>query len=202
MTDKWHLAGDIRRSLRTIRNVWPATLSVLATSANEKVAGGVVGALVSAHVLDLRKECHHDLRFFTMLVLEQVNGGTIGTKVNVLDVDQLTRFLDTWALHLCEQMPDDAEQCAKDMHHHAERLRGMVRGDRMHRYQIGRCPETVMVGEDQLGRCKGMLWASMREGDAMLPQSVVCDQESTHTWQPWQWASLGKRIERETESCG
>jgi hypothetical protein len=149
---------------------------------------------VPAHVLDVRRDCHHDLRFYATLILEQVNDGTITGRVDAGSIDELTGFVDRWAQLFVEQMPDDGDQCAKDMSKHAETLRGMVRGDQMHRYQVGRCPE-LTVADDAIVGCKGNLWASMRRGDAMLPKSIVCDLDGEHAWEPYQWAALGKRLE-------
>jgi hypothetical protein len=204
MSDPYETAGKIRRNLVTIRNVWDATITLVHRQmSDEPVTGSATSpALVPTHVLDARADCHHDLRFFTGLILDQVNGGTIHTRVDATNVPNLTRFIDTWALLFAEQMPDDADQCARDMRGHAERMTGMIRGDQLHRYQVGRCPE--LVGEEQTQLCPGNLWASM---SIVATRTRCCRSRSSadqdagllsegHAWaDPWQWAALGKRLE-------
>lgn len=190
--EPYETAGRIRRNLLTIRHVWAATITLIhRQTSDEPVTGSAASpALVPTHVLDARAECLRDLRLHVGIIRETIGGQT--SRINTTNVDDLTRFLDTWALQYAEQLPDDADQCARDMRGHAERMQGLIRGDQLHRYQIGHCPE--LVGEEQ-SRCPGNLWASMRMRDAMLPQSIVCDADPTHAWAPWQWAALGKRLE-------
>jgi hypothetical protein len=188
------VAHDIRAALIGIRNVWPAVINASKAGSSDRVTGSpAIAQAVSAHILDVRIEVQHDLRFYTMLILDQVNKGTISAKVNALDIDDMGKFIDTWALHFCEQMPDDAEDCRRDLQGQAKRLLELVRGDQTHRYQIGRCPE---IGLDEAQtRCPGELWATMRASEELLPKHIQCDRDNDHEWLPYQWHSLGKRLE-------
>lgn len=208
MSDPYETAGKIRRNLHTIRNVWGATITLVHRQASDEPVTGSAASPspVPTHVLDARRDCHRDLKLYTGIILDYVNGGGISTKVDALKVDDLARFLDVWAFLFAEQLHNPiVDRCARDMGRHADRLSGMIRGDQLHRYQVGRCPEMLAsdgAAVDHAGladhvftRCAGNLWASMRRQDTMLPQSIVCDADPAHTWAPWQWAALGKRLE-------
>lgn len=174
--DPWQTAGDIRVALIGIRNVWPAVINASRSGNSDRVSGSAaIPAAVAAHILDVRIEAQKDLRFYTMLILNEINGGGISTKVDVLDIDSMGIFIDTWALHLCEQMPDDSEDCRRDLQKQATRLLEMVRGDQTHRYQIGRCPELTL--DEAQTRCTGELLGhhagqrgTAAEADPVRPQ--------------------------------
>ena len=198
MSDPYVVAGHIRRALCTIREHYDAALTPPRVSDHN---GGrypaASGEPVDLHAADVRRETARDLAYWCRYVLDEVNHGNIRTIVRARDIAQMTRFIDTWALNLAEQLPLDADNCHREMTRNARNLEALARGWRTKRIEIGPCPETIiiMVGDlEETTRCAGTLWAEMREDDnGMLPMSVRCDTQP-HAWTPWQWRDLGRRL--------
>lgn len=44
--------------------------------------------------------------------------------------------------------------------------------------------------------CEGTIKAILRRVDSLLPSSLVCDVDDTHTWPADQWLTLGRRLKR------
>lgn len=196
MTDPYRTAGQIRASLAAIRDNYEPALNgtVPRDDSDAPRIRAQSPPPISPHILDVRAAAHHDLVFFARFILEQVNGGTITTRVDAHDIHKLCRFIDTWAQALAEQLPDDAEQCRTDMAHHAEALRRLVNGDYTSRMVIAKtCPVPVWQGEAMV-RCTGSLVAYVQHGDAPLPPGVRCDVNPQHQWAPHEWPALGRRI--------
>lgn len=192
MSTPWDTAGRIRRHLRTIRNVWAATLTTINQPDNDPVTGSTIPNLIPTDVLDARYEARKDLRLHAGIIRENIGGRT--THLDSRNIDQLCTFIDTWALLYAEQLPEDGINAATHFERHADHLVGLVKGDRIRRYHVGRCPELTLT-DDQLTPCTGTLIATMKQGDSLLPKVVACDANPEHVWQPWQWASLGKRLD-------
>ena len=198
MTEPYVVAGHIRRSLISIRDHYDAALTpprVTDDSGARYQADS--GEPVDLHAADVRREAARDLAYWCRYILDEVNGGTITTVVRAASITETTRFIDTWALALAEQLPLDADNCRDEMSKHARALEGLARGWRTKRIEVGRCPETIvtMVGDlEEMTPCTGTLWAEIREDDnGMLPTSIRCDA-APHTWTPWQWRDLGRRL--------
>jgi hypothetical protein len=196
MTDPYTTAGHIRAALAAIRDNYDAALYGTAPrdESDAHPRRAQAPPPVSPHILDVRREAHHDLAYFALFILEQVNQGTITTRVDAHDIDALCRFIDTWALALAEQHPDDADQCRRDMAHHAGALRRIVAGEYTSRMVIAdHCPNIVWAGELMV-RCTGTLIAYVQHGDAPLPPGVRCTTHPEHEWAPHEWPALGRRI--------
>lgn len=197
MTEPYAVAGHIRASLHGITDRYDEALSGTPPrdDSDAHTRRAEAPPPVSPHILDVRAETHHDLRFYALFVLEQVNGGSIATRVDGNSVTSLARFLDVWALALAEQHPADAEEARRDLGRHARALAAICNGDYTRRFAIpgGRCPEMVWRGEEMV-RCSGTLVAVMRQGDILLPRFVGCDREAGHQWAPSEWLGLGRML--------
>ena len=197
MTEPYQVAGHIRAALHGITDRYDDALGGTPpkdeSDARPKRAEAPVP--VSPHILDVRAETHHDLRYFALFILEQVNHGTITTRVDAGDVHALARFIDTWALALAEQHPDDADDARRDLAKDARNLAAIANGDVTHRFKLPghRCPELVWVG-DQLVPCTGVLQALFKQSDDRLPPSVYCVAHPEHQWAPSEWLGLGRRL--------
>ena len=199
--DPYRVAGDIRRHLRAITDFYDAALTP-ARQADESGAlhhGASAGEPVPAHALDVRREAHSDLTYWVRFVLDEVNDGTITTRVNAADITALATFLDRWALALAEQLPDDADNLRNEAQHHATALRTLVVGGAARRIKVTTCPEQILTrdtnGMEVLTPCGGTLFAVLLERDnGMLPAQVTCDREETHTWEPSRWRDLGRKV--------
>ena len=114
-------------------------------------------------------------------------------------VESTTRFVDTWALALAEQLPLDADNCQREMTAHASALHALAAGWRTRRIEVGSCPSQRLrvsqEGYEQFEPCTGLLWAVMtQDDDGLLPARIVCDLESEHEWQPHAWHALGRAL--------
>lgn len=164
-------------------------------------SGSSAGEPINLHIVDVRKESWDDVHYWCRFILDEVNQGSIQTIVRP-ELPEMLAFIRRWSTAIVDQFPDDAENLRREMQRHGAHLEGAARGWTVKRIEVGRCPEQRIVhvtgigGEpvEQFTPCMGTLWAMLRSQDTMLPKVVICDCESEHQWQPWQWAALGRRI--------
>lgn len=99
--------------------------------------------------------------------------------------------------------------CRAELTKHARNLKAVAHGTRTRSIEVGPCPEVVIVIDEDndletFARCHGTIVAVLterdpdNEEDGLLPHHLTCTIHAEHTWQPWQWADIGKRIERMT----
>lgn len=131
-------------------------------------------APVSLAVLDARRDAHADLAHYARVVLNEVNDGTITTRVNGESPFALARFLDVWALALAEQLPEEASAAWRDFHAHGAALRRFALPDRRDWVKLGKCPFVV---EDAF--CRGEVRGYGEAGQATCTD---CGQ-----WGPTEW---------------
>ena len=199
--DPFTVAGHIRANLRLIRDHYDQALDPGRVNDDSDNRGGSTGCEpVNLHTIDVRADTVRDLVFWVRFILDDLTNGPSTRTIYGTSVDDMGAFIDTWALALAEQMPDDAENCRKETKRHGEQLEGLSKLWRSRRIQIpGRCPEQILTvspeGVEEFKACTGELWATMREEDkGMLPGRVECSQTADHQWTPWQWRDLGRRI--------
>lgn len=218
--DPYIVAGHIRASLHRIRDHYDdAGDPPKHSDDSDPRKGDPARPPTDLHAIDVRRDTHHDLAFWTQFILDTVNAttdpdtgmtvGTITTKVDGSNVHALAAFVDTWALALAEQAdPDDALNCRRDMRGHGDRLRDIAQGVRTKRVTVGPCPELLMTvdessGLEQISRCPGTIVSTLRERhpdddeDGLLPQAITCTHDRDHKWSPWQWVDVGRRIGRQ-----
>ena len=211
MSDPYVIAGYIRRALHDITDHYEAAGNPpRITDDSDPRGGDPARPPTDLHAIDVRRETRDSLRFWCRFILDTVQDGTITTRVNGHDLPGMCRFIDTWALALAEQHPNDAsghkKACKEELARHARNLKTVANGTRTRSIQVGPCPEVVIAlddtGLETFQRCAGTVVAHLterdpdNEDDGLLPQVLTCDLDQAHTWQPWQWADIGKRIER------
>lgn len=199
MKDPYTAAGAIRRSLITIRDYYEDALQgAPALDESDVKATSAAGEPVNLAAVDARNDAHRDLSYWARFILDEVNDGTVVHGPADVEVDTLTRFVDIWALAICEQHPLDGDNLVREMKRHAKLLEALAKGWRVKRIEVGRCPEVVMIldGElETLTPCMGTLHAVTEEDDeGLLPPVVTCDADRDHSWTPWQWHALGRQI--------
>lgn len=199
MKDPYTAAGLIRRSLIKIREHYDDALHASPESDDSDVKStSSAGEPVNLAAIDARNDAHRDLTYWARFILDEVNDGTITHGPTDVDVDTLTRFVDIWALAICEQHPLDGDNLLKETSRHAKLLEALAKGWRVKRIEVGRCPEIVMVMDgdlETLTPCAGTLRAVTEEDDdGLLPPVVTCDSDRDHSWTPWQWHALGRQI--------
>ena len=213
MNDPYVIAGHIRRALYGIIEHYdragdPPRVQDDGDPGREDPSSRPPADL---HAIDVRREAVRDLSFWVRFILDEVNNGDITTRVDGHDVPEMARFVITWALALAEQHPGDAsghrEACREELSAHARRLKAVAHGTRTRRIEVGPCPQVDLIldedsGLEELKRCDGTIVATLterdpdNEDDGLLPQHLTCTIDGTHTWQPWQWADVGRQIER------
>lgn len=206
MNDAFVLAGRIRKNLVAINDYYAGALR---GAKNGTTNGGgssqASGEPVNLHAVDVRLNALNDLRYWTRFVLDEVNGGTITNRLDNDNASELVAFLNTWALALAEQMPDDAANLDQESHRHGLALRNLALGWATRRTRVSkRCPEMNLLvstqGLEELVPCEGELWSTIREVDnGLLPRNVLCDRDPAHVWEAHDWLGLGKRLGRDIE---
>lgn len=213
--DPYLIAGHIRRALRTITDHYEAAGDPPQISDDsDPRQGDQARPPTDLHAIDCRRDTIRHVSFWAQFILDEVQDGKITTKVRGSDLAGMARFIDTWALALAEQHPDDAsghkEACREELTRDARRLKAVAHGTRTRAIQVGPCPEVVIVEDERpdgvvretFQRCTGTVVARLTERDpdsedeGLLPRMLTCDMNSDHSWQPWQWVDVGRRIER------
>jgi hypothetical protein len=91
----------------------------------------------------------------------------------------LRRHVDWLAAHPA------AADVAAEIGDLARAARRAARRDRARRIQVGRCVEPS---------CTGTLTAVVRGRDTLLPATIACDVDGSHTWTSERWHALAKRL--------
>lgn len=208
MTDPYIVAGHIRRSLYAIAEHYDAAADPPKIRDDSDNRGGdQARPPTDLHAIDVRAVTMRHVSYWVRFILDVVNDGDITTKVNGHDLPEMTRFINTWALALAEQHPNDAsghhEACREELGKDARQLKAVAHGTRTRAIEVGPCPEVILDEQaEAFARCEGTVVANLTERDpdaeedGLLPQHLTCSLDRTHTWRPWQWADIGKRIER------
>ena len=148
-------------------------------------------APVSFAVLDARAAAHSDLAHYARVILNEVrsvDGRTIQTRVDGSDVEGLTYFLETWALRMAEEVPDEAVACKADMETHANALHAFAIPIRRNWIKLGNCP-FVIEGVF----CHGQVRGYGEEGQATCTD---CQQYGPTEW--WEEVIVGSVGELQT----
>ena len=202
------IAGKIRAAVRTILDHYDdAGDPPKITDDSDPRGGDQARPPTDVHAIDCRAEAHNGMAYWCQFILDEVNDGTIETKVRGSDLHDIARFIDTWALALAEQHPDSAsghhEACKEQLTKWGRQLRAVAHGTRTRSIEVGPCPEVILDEQaETFRRCEGTVVASLterdpdNEDDGLLPRRLTCTVDRYHSWQPWQWADIGKRIER------
>lgn len=208
MSDPYVTAGKIRRALRDITEHYDAAGDPpKITDDSDPRGGDQARPPTDVHAIDCRAETIRHVSFWVQFILDEVQDGKITTKVRGSDLQEMATFVDRWALALAEEHPNEAsghkEACREELERDARRLKAVAHGTRTRSIEVGPCPEVIIDEEaEEFRRCEGTVVAHLTErdpdaeDDGLLPQNLTCSLDQGHSWQPWQWADVGKRIER------
>lgn len=207
MTDPYVTAGHIRRALYDINDHYDDALDPPAHRDDSEARGGdLARPPTNLHALDVRQAADRDLTRWVRFILDHVNDGSIEHAPDA-GIDSKTRFVNTWALALTEQHPNDAsghkDACKEQLTRHARALKVVALGIRTKRVEVGPCPEMHIDDNESIQSCTGTVIASLTEGDpstdeggALLPEVAACTAVQEHRWHPFEWRDLGVRIGR------
>jgi len=181
-------------ALNTIREHWDALVEPLldasASVGTEPVTGGKASLTATEARISLRYETILCLNSWARIVVEDrhlTHALPLGH-----DALGLAILLERHAGWLSGH--EAGPEASRELSSMAARVKDSAEGNRSAKIQVGRCPETVWVDGDTMGRCAGNLWATIRFEEAMLPKAVVCDGPDAHSWAPHEWAALGRRV--------
>lgn len=195
--DQLDRGNRVRGDLARIRKYHEAALDGPRGTDESGIRGSSAGEPVHLDAVQERADTINDLHFWCRFILDEVNGGTITTRVSPT-LEDMSAFVARWYDLLREQHPGDADNLDAEMHGHAWRLECLARGWRTQRIQVGKCPEQTVTGQpgqETLTACTGNLWSIVRVQDVLLPEVIRCDSVEEHQWRPWQWAALGRRLQ-------
>jgi hypothetical protein len=179
MTDV-RLTGHLTDTLANIARWYPPTADPPRTAVSQtRTAYGSRPPLPAA-VLSLRRQTVDTLTSWALLVCEERD---LRGPAKPGDVAALTSFL---AAHAEWLAGFDGDYAAHELGHLAHQLEQTVRQSFPTRVRnIGPCPEPDCMGE---------LEATVRKDDDLLPSSVFCGADRTHSWRPGEWEALGRRL--------
>jgi hypothetical protein len=175
-------AGRITTALHTISDCYDDTLEPARRGNGSHVLTSMVNPPlpVSADVLDKRAKAHERLAWWA---LQTMRGQHLHRLVTI-EVKALCAYLTKHADYVA-QWPKalaDLEGSAADL--------GTIAAQNAPRHQdVGHCPGTTNGLP-----CKGMVTATVRRDDDLLPSSLVCDATPSHAWPAGVWKTLERRI--------
>lgn len=182
MSDARTSAGRIRAALYGISDAWDDTLEPARRGNGSHVLLSLVNPPlpISADVLDKRAKAHERLAYWALVV---ISGRKLHHLVAV-DVPVLTAFL---LIH-CDWLAA-YPRCLSELEGSAGDL-GVIAADNAPRHQdVGRCPGTTNGTP-----CPGMVKATIRRDDDLLPSELTCTGTPSHSWPAGEWRVLERRL--------
>ena len=183
MTDR--IADRIHAALTTILENYATTLSPARRATGAHVLTSLVNPPLplSAAILDTRATAHERLAYWAQLVIR-------GRKLHHLaavDAPTLAVFLlihvgwlatHHWAHHALAELENSAAT-----------LSVIAADNAPHQFRVGTCPGTT--GDLP---CPGVVKATVRADDDLLPSALTCDAIPAHSWPAGEWRVLERRL--------
>ena len=121
--DAYTVAGHIRANLRLIRDHYDDALDPgKINDDSDPRPGGASGEPANLHAIDVRAQTVRDLVYWVRFILDELETGPSTRTIYGTSIDDMGAFIDTWALALAEQMPEDAENCRRETGRHGKAL--------------------------------------------------------------------------------
>jgi len=177
------LAGRIRKALYEISDAWDDTLEPARRVTGSHAMGSIVNPPlpIDADVLDKRACAHERLAYWARVV---ITGRKLHRLVAV-DVAALCAFLlihVDWLAGYPKAVAE-LEGSAADL--------GVIAADNApHRFRVGACPGVTKAGLP----CPGVVKATVRADDDLLPSMLRCSGVPAHEWPAGQWRVLERRL--------
>lgn len=189
MADPRVLAGRIRRALYQISDAWDDTLEPARREVGSHAAGSLVNPPlpIAADVLDKRRTAHVRLAGWSRVVIT----GRKLHRLPTVDVPALCAFL---IVHCDWLAGSEFGTVATNQLEASSADLGVIAADNApHRFRVGSCPGT---GADGLP-CPGVVKATVRADDDLLPSVLACDAVLPHSWPAGEWRVLERRLHRD-----
>jgi len=142
---------------------------------------------VSADVLDKRAKAHERLAWWALQVIR----GRKLHRLVAIDVHALCGFL---LIHV--DWLADYPRALADLEGSAAEL-GVIAADNAPRHQdVGACP-----GSTNGLPCPGVVKATIRRDDDLLPSELVCSGAPSHSWPAGEWKTLNRRLHADASAA-
>lgn len=184
------VAGRITDALHLLARHWPATANPPRVTASTTHTTPASKPPMPAAVLSLRREVRDHLAGHVRVVAQHRDLRGPGE----VDVPTVTRWLAAHADWLGGNLAVTGRpaRVAHDLEHLARRVREVALQQRPSTVDVGPCPEAATREEG--AHCGGMLRATVRRDDDLLPSTIRCTHDPTHSWAPRQWEDLAQRV--------
>lgn len=197
MSDNYELVGSIRSALLAISDHYDMALIPAKMTAGVKLptapspdshmkyAGKVYAespAPTNLDVIETRRRTHADLLHYTRVIqfeVTDIDGGTIATRIDGGNVDELCDFIGRWADRLATECPAEAERAASDLAAHGRKLKGHALPNKRDWMPVGDCPVTVADADGNSVQCGAKVRAYT---DKQFIQCPECGTEDTLAW--------------------
>lgn len=176
------IATRIKAALDQIRTDYPTTLQPVRRATGSHILVSLTNPPlpVSATILDARATCHAALGYWALIVMR----GQKLAHLPAADVPTLVTFLRIHADYLVTY-----PKALTDLEQSAVALGGIAAGNNPHRFQVGPCPGTTNGMP-----CPGVVKATVRADDDLLPSTLRCTGTPTHEWPAGEWRVLERRL--------
>lgn len=178
--------ASLARDLRAIRDLWPR---LLAPAKDGKGGSGRHDRPpLAPGALSLRREVPEQLASWMLLIVEDFDADARG--VDTMDA----AVIAGWMLPWCEAMAghEAATDYGSELALIVERMERCALGAKVHRFEVGPCPQVWGEGEGRIVSCTGDLIAHVHlDGE---PSVVRCTVQPEHSWTGRDWGELGHKI--------
>jgi hypothetical protein len=183
MSDTHDLAHQIREALTTIETTYIETLEPARRAAATHTPNTTPQLPLSAAILDIRAATHERLSYWAQLIQRSQHLHQLPD----VSVPALTSFLYVHAEHLAEHRW--GLKALDELGNSATALAQIAADNAPRRFQVGPCPGT-MNGNP----CPGIIRATLRADDDLLPSELRCNAETPHAWSSSEWRMLERRL--------
>lgn len=194
VTTDVRVAGRIGDALALIGRHWPGTADPGRVAVSTTHTTPASKPPMPAAVLSLRREVTDALASTVRMVAEERDlRGPASTAQGAASVPALLSWLSGHVEWLASpQQPDRPEATAHELEQLARRVREVALQQRPSVVEVGPCPEDA--AHEDGAHCGGMLRATVRATDDLLPSMIRCTHDATHAWPPRQWEDVAGRV--------
>ena len=176
------IATRIKTALKGINNAYDDTLTPArrATESHALTPATNPPLPIPADILDKRATAHETLAYWSRIVINT-------KKLHLLpsaDVHDLCAFL---TIHANTLVP--WPKALTELETSAEALGVIAADNAPHRFAVGPCPGN---------NCTGIVKATVRADDDLLPSTLRCTGTPTHEWPAGEWRILERRLRLNT----
>jgi hypothetical protein len=180
------LAKRIRTALAGILDAYDAVLVPVTRATGSHATNPTIAPLlVSAQILDVRAHCRARMASLCLMVIDERELHT--EHLSALDVPAMADLLDRHADWIGEH--EAADVAVRELERSARDLGAIAADSVPKRQDVGPCP-----GTNNGKPCPGMVRATIRRDDDLLPSTLACSGTPSHEWPAAEWRVLERRL--------